>query len=264
MWTILEKMGLTKKESEIYVYLAQSQHPRNGTDISNTLRIHKGEAYRTLKNLEAKGLVESTLDRPIIYSAISFEKVLDLYIATMREKALSLESEKEAIVAESRLEYSEQPTMDHERFQILRGRDIVFAKMLQMGLGAKNEILSLWTSTDELKYHEGLLPAGTRVRSLIPLPQEGIDIRKIKRFQAIVARDGVVGEARYFKLKKKMTYNVLVQDDSCAMLTWRESGGDDLVAFWTNGEVFVDVWREFFEKLWAGATNLNGRPRQAE
>lgn len=48
------------------------------------------------------------------------------------------------------------------------------------------------------------------------------------------------------------------------MLTWKERKRDDLVAFWTNGEVFVEVWSKFFEKMWDEAVEIRRKLGQVE
>jgi hypothetical protein len=112
------------------------------------------------------------------------------------------------------------------------------------------------------KYHERLLPAGTRIKALIGISNGNLE--RVKRFMTLSSRDGVVVSARCFEPKKETTYNVLVLDDRCAMLTWKERTEDDLVAFWTNAEVLIEVWREYFEKMWDEAADISRKLRRIE
>jgi len=73
----LGDLGLTRLDSKIYVYLAK-RGPQKGKDISKALKIQKYQLYRSLKKLQSKAIVSATLEHPARFSAVSFEKVLDL------------------------------------------------------------------------------------------------------------------------------------------------------------------------------------------
>jgi hypothetical protein len=58
----------------------------------------KVEVYRFLKNLENKGLVESTLERPTRFAAAPFEEVLDDLISKRRRTTAALQEQKDKIL----------------------------------------------------------------------------------------------------------------------------------------------------------------------
>jgi sugar-specific transcriptional regulator TrmB len=93
----LVSLGLSKTEAEVYVYLAQND-PQKARDIAEALRIYKRQLYRTLKNLQSKGMVSASQERPALFSAVSFDKVLDLFIKVNREEAQRIEENKEQIL----------------------------------------------------------------------------------------------------------------------------------------------------------------------
>ena len=71
----LKSFGLTGKEAEAYIVLAKSG-PLTGNDLSRIMDRNKGQVYRLLKSLQKRGLVESTLESPTRFLAVSFEKAL--------------------------------------------------------------------------------------------------------------------------------------------------------------------------------------------
>ncbi len=257
------KVGLTKKESDVYLYLANNRHPKNVGDIASRLRLHKGDTYRALKNLQSKGIVESTIDRPMGFIAVSIEKVLDLHIEAIRQQANSLEAEKKDVIAQLKSSTSEYPITNIEKFLILKGQRLIYAKCHQMGLEAKKDVLWLCSNYEGLK-HDRNLVCDVKVKSLINISYKNIDL--IKRLTESAIKAGINVETRCLDLKKEMTYNVLIEDDKSALLIWEPKIGEDRerVAFWTDSEVFVYVWRIFFESLWNNATDINERIKQLE
>src|SRR5512135_1066922 len=94
---VLNNIGLTEKETQIYIFLAKFGAIKTG-EISKQTKINKGEIYRILKALEEKGVVESTLDSPARYSAVTFDKILDATIRAKREEATNIEKAKNELL----------------------------------------------------------------------------------------------------------------------------------------------------------------------
>lgn len=121
---ILKKLGLTKKEAEVYLYLASNHGYSSGRDISNRLKLHKGETYRILQSLQSRGIVEATMDRPMIYIGVPIEKILDLHIETMKGQVSYLESEKKKMISQFKSINFDIPSLNKGKFIILKGHDI--------------------------------------------------------------------------------------------------------------------------------------------
>jgi len=97
MLKTLESLGLKSLDAEVYVYLAQniSQKAR---DIAEALGIYKRQLYRSLKNLQQKGMVSASQERPARFFAVSFDKILDQFINANREEAKHIEQNREQIL----------------------------------------------------------------------------------------------------------------------------------------------------------------------
>ena len=93
------QLGLTEADAQVYVYLALNG-PQKAKQITQKMNLYKEQLYRSLKKLQKKDIVESTDEHPAVYSAIPFEKALDLLaeIKKEQEKAL-LESRKELLAS---------------------------------------------------------------------------------------------------------------------------------------------------------------------
>jgi len=73
----LESFGFKEIEAEVYVYLGK-KGPQEVKDLAEALKIRKRKLYSILRNLQAKGIVTANHTYATVYSALNFEKTLDL------------------------------------------------------------------------------------------------------------------------------------------------------------------------------------------
>ena len=81
----LRDFGLTKNESKIYVFLSKSG-PKKAIEISTEERIPRTETYHLLSNLETKGIVEPSVEKPTRFSAVEIEKAIESIIRNQETK----------------------------------------------------------------------------------------------------------------------------------------------------------------------------------
>jgi sugar-specific transcriptional regulator TrmB/pimeloyl-ACP methyl ester carboxylesterase len=136
---VLETLGLTGKEAEVYIVLAK-HGPLKGVELAKQLRKHKAQIYRILKRLQTKNLVESTLEAPTRFTAISFEKVLDQFIKIKQEEAAYIERTKEDWLKDwERIRKARiQPSI--EKFVVIEGNKKIYSKILQMITQTKSQL----------------------------------------------------------------------------------------------------------------------------
>jgi sugar-specific transcriptional regulator TrmB len=94
----LEGFGLSRMDAEVYVYLAK-KGPKKGRDLANALQVTKQQLYPSLKNLKNKGIVTASLERPVLFSAVAFEKVVELLIKIKVEQAKAIEETREELLS---------------------------------------------------------------------------------------------------------------------------------------------------------------------
>jgi len=73
----LESFGFKRKEAEVYVYLGK-KGPQEVKDLAEALTIRKRQLKFILKNLQSRGVVTASYEHATVYSALDFEKTLDL------------------------------------------------------------------------------------------------------------------------------------------------------------------------------------------
>ena len=94
----LVSLGLKRIDAEIYIFLAK-KGPHRGKDIANALKITKQQLYPSLKNLQNKGIVKSTLKRPALFSAVPIEKVLSMFLKARTEENQCMIQNKEQLLS---------------------------------------------------------------------------------------------------------------------------------------------------------------------
>ena len=89
----LVSLGLSRTEARIYVFLEKSGS-HNDVDISQALKLRAKELINSLKNLQDKKLIQISAQQTVEFSAVPFEKAIDLLIEVKKEQAQSLQERK--------------------------------------------------------------------------------------------------------------------------------------------------------------------------
>ena len=97
METIVD-FGFKPIDAQVYIFLAK-KGPKRGKDLINSLRITKQQLYPSLRNLKERRIVNSTNERPAIFSAVPLERVLDALIKTRIEETQRMILNKEELLS---------------------------------------------------------------------------------------------------------------------------------------------------------------------
>ena len=108
--------------------------------------MHKAQVYRVLKNLESRGMVDLTLEKPTRYTAVPFEKLVELLIKTKKDDISFLEDNKNELLTQWRSINLQESAPSVERFAIIEGRKNIYSKILQLIKEWKRELLVVTTN----------------------------------------------------------------------------------------------------------------------
>jgi sugar-specific transcriptional regulator TrmB len=95
--TLLD-LGFKQKESEVYAFLALNG-AKNVNEITKALNTYERQVYRTLKSLVNSHIITITPNTPAQYSALPFDKVLELLVKVTLKEAERIEMKKEKILS---------------------------------------------------------------------------------------------------------------------------------------------------------------------
>ena len=96
---LLEDLGLSKDEAEVYVYLAK-KGPQTIKALTENLKKNNNEIVRTLKGLEEKQITTRKTRRSTFFLAIPFEKLLTDYAKIRFNQAKRIEKTRLSFMAD--------------------------------------------------------------------------------------------------------------------------------------------------------------------
>jgi len=267
----LRDFGLTENEVKVYIFLAKMGIIK-AADISNSLRMHKAQVYRILKNLQSKGLVESTLEFPMRFTTVPFERVIDLFIKTKKEEASFLEDKKEDMIKFWKSIGVEQPTPFPEKFVVIQGRNNIYSRILQLVEETNNEFLAVTTNlgvirADQAGIIEAIEKRNIQSRLLTYISKENLDVTKKILNKILKVKPKIKG--RHTNLASNSFPRFIIKDEKEAIFFVAPMENSSIVnredtGLWTDSVAFVSALKMFFDNLWNDAIDAEKRIKEIE
>ena len=96
--TALERLGLSQTDAQVYIHLA-IKGPQDVGNIAEALKLEEKLLFQSLKNLQNKGVVDSTLEQSALFSALPFNKTLELLVNVHLKETQNIEQKKDEILS---------------------------------------------------------------------------------------------------------------------------------------------------------------------
>lgn len=253
----LVKLGLSKNEIRVYVYLARTGMLK-ASEISEVISLHRTETYRILRDLEKIGLVSSVFEKPLKFVATPFEKTLDILIESKRLRLQLLERKKTDLVSLwVALPKAEVELSKKEVFQILEGEEQINLKAEEILNKSQSQVCMFASDSDIAHfYHSGLLD------KLEGIEKKDFSVRllakdsaKSKFFIKELKLNGVRSSAT---CPEDLSSFIIVDQEQLLFLINKNGEPKDemsekkekLAALWTNYEAFIKALGALFSELW--------------
>jgi sugar-specific transcriptional regulator TrmB len=257
----LQEYGLTRNEARVFVLLAKIG-PSKASEVARAVQINRTETYRTMRNLQRRALVEVTLERPVRFQSVPFEKCLRILIDERKARLRTLEQRGEELRRVFDAMRVEPVTQEIERFQVVEGRNRIEQRLQSMYAQANESIMTVLSASEIVRADtSGLFDLlaqtdrngpGVRVITAIDQSNLGIVDKLCENF-----------ETRHLDLKARPVPRVSIVDEEALfeITTSEETHRDDEVALWINSRPFVRNLRAYFEEIWNASTPANVRIR---
>ena len=261
----LVSFGLTQIDAQVYIFLAK-KGAQKGRNVRKTLKITKQQLYPSLKNLQKMGIVSSTLEHPARFSAIPFEKLLDLFIKAKVEETQRLQRSKDEIL--SKWQTLDIAETDTSRFMVIEGRNYIFSKIQQMIQETKNQISTITTVPSLVQADNyGLFDAGfghplkqkIQFRFLTELSIQNLEAMKTLMIETTGMKLSFKGRNPNLGLKLFPRMIIRDQDEAIFFIKPRTEASiveKDEVCLWTNCKTLVQAFNAIFEELWRYSTDI--------
>jgi len=249
--------GLSRNEARVVTFLAKRGAER-ASSVARALKLNRTETYRTLRNLQRRGLVEGSLEQPVRFQAAPFSRCLGILIAERKNKISALEERSRPLERAFESLNVETAAPAFERFQVLEGRTRIGQKLLFMCESSKLQIDSIIASSD-------LAGGGGRLvlDTLSILAKRGRKIRVIADINASTAKlvepfQNLIA-FRHLDLARRPVPKVSIIDDTEALFgiggaEEAAAHGPEQVTLWISSRSFVRNLRAYFNEMWSSAT----------
>jgi len=249
----LTEYGFTDEEAKIYVFLT-AMGPTPARAVARRFSVNRMRAYRTLKALEERGLIQRVMGRPVRYAPAPPADVLRRSVEEARERLKALEADEGRVLEDlTRVRAHEPEAAEEPRFRIYQGRQQVYELLSQMGGRAGREVnmvttsmdllrLSLWGLDDMLLKLAG---EGKQVRLLVQVDDSSVE--EVERIMGSVAvrHISVPSPVRFAIVDDGEILTSVAMDDSMSMTTNDDTG------LWTNAPSFIAAIKVFYDSLWS-------------
>lgn len=257
----LQDYGLTRNEARVLVFLAKTG-PSKASEVARAVQINRTETYRTIRNLQRRGLVEATLERPVRFQSVPFDRCLRILIDERKAKLRILEQRGEALRRQFADVRVEPVSQEVERFQVVQGRLRIEQRLHGMYGQAQKSVMTVLSPSEVIRADTSELfdmlgeaaNNGVRIRVITSINQSNLQI--VEKLRESI-------EIRHLDLKAKPIPRVSIIDDNEALFeitTADESSrSEDEVALWINSRAFVRNLQAYFEEMWNSGTPAEGR-----
>jgi sugar-specific transcriptional regulator TrmB len=261
----LVSFGLSQIEAQIYIFLAK-KGAQKGRDIRKALKITKQQLYPSLRDLQNKGIVSSTIEHPARFSALPFEKVLDLFIEAKVEETRRLQQSKDEIL--SKWQTFDIAETDTPRFMVIEGRNYIFSKIRQMIQETKNQIATITTVPSlvqadqyDLFYAGFSHPLKSKIKFRFLTELSSQNLKAMKNLLRETASAKLNFEGRNPDLGLRLFPRMVIRDEDEAIFFIRPRSGESIierddVCLWTNCKTLVKAFTAIFEELWRYSTDI--------
>lgn len=262
-------MGLSEEEAMVLKDLYMAGRAKAG-DLARSSGLSRINVYRIMERLQQMNIVESSLGRPVIFSAIPPEKAVEKLVQRASDRLKTMQEAKEHVIRELAMFKvgRQKPQAGDAKYRIVQGRQQIYAWIAKMASAAKEEILAYIEREDLMKiYYTGVLEELEEARR-----KRGVRVRILTDVDYSLAEtvDNYSGcaEIRHTKIPG-MSILLVVDESELAVSAmtrggWRgaegegEGVGED-VALWMNGRNFVAGIKGLLKDSWDNAIDARTR-----
>jgi sugar-specific transcriptional regulator TrmB len=248
----LGEYGLTPNEAKVFIQLLKLG-PITASEIGRSLGISRTEVYNILTSLQNKGIIEASLDRPAKFSAVGFERALDILIDAERRKVMAMEKSKEELMEVWKTVQVPSVLEERERLQLLKGMEQIYARFSDMLSEAKEEVNIVAFGADLVRaYNAGVLykvkdlsRKNVRVQILTHGISRTSSIISYLKKHAEIMEAGTPGlSAPYFVIVDDRQLLLFTKPPGSSRMERREA-----TALWTNSNALVQSLKKLFNGM---------------
>lgn len=254
---VLIKLGLTQVQARVYLALVKSG-PSKILAISKTSNVARPEIYRNLSKLQALGLVERIIKRPLEYRAIPMDQGLSLLLAKRTSYYKKVRAEARLLIKTIK---KEKPRIENKKIEtpqfvlIPKGNATIRinAAMEKAQLGI--DVVTSWKRFSNgivntfAESMENVWARKVRTRFIIEKPLKSKTAKELIQF----FKEKAHCQMRFIPSCPKTNFEIYDKKEVLVILS--ETGLSASPAFWSNNPSLVGLALDHFEILWLAAVD---------
>jgi sugar-specific transcriptional regulator TrmB len=247
----LVEQGIPERSARIYL-AACRDGPQTASELARASGQARVEAYRSIRRLEAAGLLRTNGGRPMRFAALPPAELVDSWIRSHSDRLKRLETDRDRLLSGWTEELSRPDAHEARKFAVLEGRTRIQGWLRrQIGLARKEILLAAGSVTLERAIDGGIDRAlaaaharGVRVRLIVPIT--AANLKDAKLFEGFA-------EMRHSPDPVTSRTVIIDRNLSLVYVSGEEGFGapdDGQVALWSTTTSFVGRAREYQHRLW--------------
>ena len=260
-------LGLKKLDAKVYIMLSK-KGPQRAKEIARLLKVRKQQLYPSLKNLQSKSLVTSTLEHPARFAAVKFDKALDLLAKVKIEEAKMIQQKKAILLSDWQSIVIREAEDKSAKFTVIEGRKYVYSKIQQMINETKKQFSIIITvpslvRADQFGVIDAIfkhpLKSKIKFRFLTEVSEQNVSATEslLKKTR----KQTICFEGRTPDLGQRLSNRILIKDDdeTLFLIETQEDLHDtqgESTGLWTNSTTLVKAFVTLFDDLWSKSSEI--------
>lgn len=248
---LLTEIGFTKTQAKVYLTLLKTGETDART-LSKKTGLPKPEVYRTVKELQEKGLVEKELTAPSKFMATPIQFGLQILMNQKVKQFKKVQTKIKAFLRKNQTCRLEATQKQEYKLVVIEGKDRLMQKIKLEQDNVKRSVdiistLQRWFQILDscLESYLEALERGVKYRVVLEKPLGTIKFPE--KIQALLSEPN-------FKLRLSevpLINNVAIFDENEATINFFEGKplGESPV-IWTNHPGFIQMCQDHFDKVW--------------
>lgn len=253
---LLAKLGFTKNQTKLYLALLKLGETDAKSLVRNT-NVSSAAVYRTLGELQKKGLVEKVIDAPLRFKATPMQFGLQILIKQRAQQCDELQKEIKDFLRKNQKCLLRTPREEEYKLVMVEGRERVLRikKIRHNNVHLNVNVLSTlqrWLQILDSCFENYMKALERKVRYRVVIEKPAGEINFPENVKALMAKP-------YFELKisfEPLKCNMTVFDKREAAIDFFLSKSlTDSPLILTNHPGLLQMCLDHFEKTWKSAQN---------
>lgn len=254
---VRENLSLGAPDAAVYVQLCVGG-PAKASELADALRVHRNEVYRSAERLAARGLIQTTFEKPARYVAVDPDRVFGHEIDERLRAVEALRESRRKVMDVLVQVHAQADAPVKNTYKVIQGRNEISLARNRLLEEAAHSVL--WLST--FRPDHALVETSGGLDLLAERAAKGVEVKALLR-SGIESRTRLEPLLRHanaafrpFDAESVIRFYVV---DAKELIMYVVHGSaesryaPDEVAIQTTASGFVQAQSAFFEQCWRGA-----------